>query len=556
MHYRRLNIFRKTISISLALFLFALFGCGSSSDSASQAPVVSVCAMSSTDNASISGTVTFDRVYHTGNALDYNKISSQSVRGAVVEVICQADGFTLVSGITDNDGNYDLNLPSDSKKVFVRVKAQMKNDGTPAWNFKVVDNTQKKALYVLDGSPFDLDTDPVIRNLHAPSGWNGSSYASVRAAAPFAILDSIYDAFQKVLLSDPDAIFPPLKVNWSKKNIAIPGVLSSGQINSSFFNGNEIYLLGAENNDTDEYDDHVVIHEFGHYLETSFSRSDSIGGSHSQNNRLDIRVAFSEGFANAFSGIVSDDPVYRDSNGINQGNGFGCNVENNNCLSEGWYSECSVQAIVYDLYDNASDIINASEIVDTLGFGFTPVFDVLINEQKNTSAMISIFSFIYQFKQKNSAEASDIDALVSAQGIDVISDIYGDSETGNNPGTTNVLPVHGQIAVNGASVNVCSTGEFKVFNGLGLYRLLRFTMPASQRLTIRAIKTSGPGNNPDINLYQKGQLVSAAESKTLSNETLKTPLLGIGKTYVIEVYEFGNVDAGVGATCFDVSVST
>ena len=548
---------KKVTTLFLTFCLFVLFGCSSSSDSKPPNEGISVCTLKSDNNTSVSGTVTFDRVFHTDDdALDYNKIIPQTVRGAVVDVICAADGLTLASGITGNDGSYDLSLPNDPNNVFVRVKAQMKQEGTPSWNFTVVDNTQNKALYVLDGSPFAIGLDSAIRNLHAPSGWDGSSYASIRAAGPFAILDSVYDAFHKVLLADPDAIFPPLKLNWSKNNIAVPGILSSGQIGTSFYNGSEIYLLGAENNDTDEYDDHVVIHEFAHYLEAEFSRSDSVGGDHSQYSHLDIRVAFSEGFANAFSGIANDDPVYHDSNGINQGEGFGFDVEKNRCWREGWYSECSVQAIVYDLYDNDSDVIDVSGLVDTPGFGFAPLFDVLINEQKNTSAMISIFSFIHQLKQKNPAEASAIDALVSDQNIDVISDIYGDSETGNNPGSINVLPIHGLITVNGASVNVCSTDEFQVFNGLGIYRFLRFTAPASQRLTIRAIITSGSGNNPDIYLYQKGRVISAGESKNSSIEILNTPVLNMGKTYIIEVYEFGNIDSGVGTTCFDVSVSS
>jgi hypothetical protein len=32
---------------------------------------------------------------------------------------------------------------------------------------------------------------------------------------------------------------------------------------------------------TDEYDDHVIIHEWGYCFEDKFSRSDSIGGNHS-----------------------------------------------------------------------------------------------------------------------------------------------------------------------------------------------------------------------------------------------------------------------------------
>ena len=558
MHSRRSKSFRKKIYLFLVFCVLALVGCGSSSSSkpptisGSIPPtsVVSTCAIDSTDNTVVSGTVTFDRVLHTNNALDYSNIISQVVRGAVVEIVCNDDGLTLVAGITGKDGSFNLSLPKNTENIFVRVKAQMENAGTPAWNFMVVDNTQNKALYVLDGSSFDLGVDPVMRNLHAPSGWDGSSYATVRAAAPFAILHSIYDAFNKVLLADPEVIFPPLKLNWSKNNTVLPGDLSLGQITTSFFNGDEIYLLGAANVDTDEYDDHVIIHEFTHYLEAKFSRSDSIGGGHSRNDYLDIRVAFSEGLANAFSGMVNDDPVYRDSSGLNQGDGFGFDVDDNNCGNKGWFSECSVHAIIYDLYDNAS------EPVDTLDFGFTPLFDVLINDQKNTNAMISIFSFIHQLKQKNPLEASGIDTLVSDQNIDVIGDIYGDSQISNDPGSQKVLPVQGQITIDGVPVNVCSTDEFKVGNGLGLFRLLRFTMPNSEGLTISAAKTSGSGIDPDIYLHEKGQVVSKAESTNLENEVLITPVLDTGKTYIIEVYEFGNTFDGVGVTCFDVSVSS
>ena len=86
-------------------------------------------------------------------------------------------------------------------------------------------------------------------------------------------------------------------------------------------------MLGAASNDTDEFDQHVVAHEFHHFLEDAVSRADSVGGTHSLDERLDPRVAFSEGFANAFSAMVLDDPVYRDSFGVAQGEDFSFNME-------------------------------------------------------------------------------------------------------------------------------------------------------------------------------------------------------------------------------------
>ena len=65
--------------------------------------------------------------------------------------------------------------------------------------------------------------------------------------------------------------------------------------------------------DTDEFDQHVIAHEFGHYIEYNFSRADNIGGSHGLGDKLDPRVAFGEGFGYAFAAIVLNDPVARDS---------------------------------------------------------------------------------------------------------------------------------------------------------------------------------------------------------------------------------------------------
>src|SRR4029077_19806398 len=55
-------------------------------------------------------------------------------------------------------------------------------------------------------------------------------------------------------------------------------------------------------------DDFIILHEYGHYLAFHFSRDDSPGGDHSGNQRLDPRLAFSEGWASYFACAVLDDP--------------------------------------------------------------------------------------------------------------------------------------------------------------------------------------------------------------------------------------------------------
>jgi len=388
----------------------------------SQATAPSNCATGS--DSTVSGTVTFDRVPHIGNRLNYDLITPLPIQQALIEVICNGGAYDSV--VSAPDGSYSgLNFPNNQPS-FVRVNAQMLNGVN--WDFSVVDNTNNQAIYFKDSASFTENTNQVI-DIHAASGWGGTSYTGTREAAPFAILDSVRKAKDKIL-SAASVTFPALKLNWSPANSALT-------INTSFYNGTEIFILGAENSDTDEYDEHVVIHEWGHYFEDKFSRSDSIGGPHSGGDIIDIRVAFGEGFGNAFSSIVLDDPNYIDTSGPQQSAGFSINMENNNCTNAGWYSECSVQSTLYDIYDSNNDG------ADSISLGFTPIYNVLVGSQKNTPAFTSIFSFTKAFKDQNAGSANTLDSILSTQNIDSVTDIYGSSQITSNPGATDQLPVYG-----------------------------------------------------------------------------------------------------------------
>jgi len=378
--------------------------------------------------------------HNVGGSLDYTGITPMPIRGAVVEVICNLDGLVYDSGVTDAAGVYTLKASDDGNSSFIRVKAQLLDTVSAAWDFRVIDNTSAGALYAMDSSatPFTPGGAAVVgQDYTADSGWDtvgDTGYTSTRVAAPFAILDSVFDAFQEVLTADSAVVFPALNLNWSVLNAAVlPLDLVNGDIGTSHYDpvADEVYILGDENSDTDEYDKHVIIHEWAHYFEDVLSRSDSMGGAHGINDTLDMRIAFGEGFGNAYSGIASGDSVYKDSSGALQGAGFGFDVNDDAlCTNKGWFSECSVHSILFDI----EGII-----------GFTPIYDVLINEQKNTTALTSIFSFITPLKVNNPGSSAAIDTEVSDQTIDVISDIYGDLETNNGTGATIMLPIYEQF---------------------------------------------------------------------------------------------------------------
>jgi hypothetical protein len=65
----------------------------------------------------------------------------------------------------------------------------------------------------------------------------------------------------------------------------------------------------------DQFDNSVVVHEYGHFIDDQFGSPNSPGGSHSGQYVIDPRLAWGEGWANFFQAAVSGVPMYRDTYG-------------------------------------------------------------------------------------------------------------------------------------------------------------------------------------------------------------------------------------------------
>jgi hypothetical protein len=380
---------------------------------------------------------------------------------------------------------------------------------------------------------------------------------------------------------DASADFPPLVVHWSPDNVpnrASDGSRNTetGEIGSTFYRSNAgIFLLGAEDEDTEEYDRHVIAHEWGHYFQRVFSRSDSFGGPHATGDQLDMRIAFGEGLSNAIAAIVTGDPFYVDTVGPAQQFGFNLDIEGTSTSAPGWYSQSSVQEILYDIHDPVGGD-------DALELGFGPMFDVLVGPLRDSAALTSIFSFIDALKNANAAFAADIDTIVSSQNIDPVQDSFGTGETNaGTPVSADVLPIYEEIFVNGPSVNVCSTDDFSSglsgsVNKLGSRRYLRFTISSTANAlhTFTMTTTEAPAGestDPDMWLHRAGPIWPfigppspdcAADQLANCIETGTVPLPLPAGDYVLDVFEWTNADSlpdefsPIGRACFDVEVTS
>ncbi len=505
------------------------------------------------DGVLLSGQITFDHVPFDSRrfkGLNYPGTVARPARGVTVQLLDDRRQVTA-TGQTDDQGYYQLTAWKNTD-VQVRVLAELASRGTGFREIKVRDNTRANAHYALDGALVRIGDSPQHRDLHAASGWAGGGYTAPRSAAPFAILDSIYSGLQTVLQVAPDLVLTPLDVYWSPDNITLRGDLAKGEIGTSFFTsaGPAIYLLGAANNDSDEYDRAVVQHELAHYLEHELGRPESVGGSHNINSRLDLRVAFSEAWGNAFAGMVSGDPLYRDSLGSNQSSNYVIDVETTSLGQKGWFSEDTVQSIFYDLFDDAADRN------DTISLGFQPIFSALFSDEfLDAPGVSSIYSFTEVLKQHNPAFAPAIDQLLTD------SSIFGRGWLGNgekNSGQTNhALPVFTALTP-GTARDVCSDNSVQEYNGLAVRRLLAVSLLKSA--TYRFVARNSGGalavSNPQMRLLQRGEQLVSSRSASANVETFSRSLTA--GDYVLEVYEEGNVDRDTstgGLACFTVTVN-
>ena len=502
-------------------------------------------------DVTVSGRITYDRVpVNSATAgLDYTATVAEPARNVQVELVDQ-NGSVVASGKTNDNGRYALDVPANST-LNLRVLARTRRTGSPAWDIQVVDNTSDNLLYAIESGSLRIGNDDQTVNLRAESGWDGASYAEPRSAAPFAILDSVFRAVELVLDADPDLVFEPLTLHWSPLNresdVFAPEtgqIPTTGYIDDAIASG--IYILGDEGVDTDEYDSHILAHEWGHYFEDTIARTDSVGGPHSITSRLDPRVAYSEGWSNAFSAMVLDDPLYVDTFGFQQSLGFSFDIENNRGVSRGWFNESSVHSILYDVYDDEDDG------VDVVSLGFGPLYDTMTRDQATSAALTTIFSLIPPLKQAEPGDAAGIDALVEEQRIDSVNmDIWASTET-HDLGAADVLPVYTDADLDGGNVTVCSNPQFGSFNGLGVRQFVRFEIGGSGRYRVTA---QGPDDSdPDFAVYDTG-LIAVSESAMPGREVF-TSELDPGE-YVLAVYEFGNLFSPTsGRTCIDVSVET
>jgi hypothetical protein len=495
--------------------------------------------VSNVPTSSFSGQVRYERVpftiqqpYH----LDYAATQMLPARGVVVKAL--SGGNVIAATVTSDSGTYSMILPVNAN-VTIQADARLSRDSShplPNWNIRVQDGTGGLPPYSYSSATVNSNIGTL--NLDIPVGINASGVAtSTRSSGPFAILDTIYSALQVV--KDVQAtVFPPLYIDWGTSDVGAFFTGASGQ---------HIALRSSLSEDTDEFDQAVIAHEFGHYLQNNYGRTDSLGGSHGLGDALDPRTAYDEGFATGFGAIVLNSRLYLDSfvdNGVQTAGGFDVEINpppsgDASPLGPGcWCSEASVWSLVYDLYDGNVDG------TDNVQLQLSAIWAAMTGAHRTTPAMATIFSFLASLKAGQPASAAAIDNLIAAQNI---TGTGLDAFASTQAPAPNLapLPVYASISP-GTPVILATTDDAGTYNKVGNHRFLRFTPATSGTYTVK-LTTSNPNSagsgattsDPDFNIYRSGTQVVEGSGEPAASEQQTLAATG-GTTYIIDAFDCAN----------------
>jgi hypothetical protein len=459
----------------------------------------------------ISGKAYYQKIDVTDAGLDFKNPVMIPIRNARVEVYSASSQSVVAVSQTDLRGRFSVPVPQEPN-LSVRVISRLRS-----LDLRVADNTNASALY---GVATDVDgreprTDVVVIDRSRVSG-------------AFNILEVLQRANDIVRIGDPSIAPPPVTIFWSTKNTNKNGNPEQGFIGISHFEPatNRAFILGDRNVDSDEFDDSVIAHEYGHMLAAKFSRDDSPGGASHIGDMLDPRIAWSEGWANFFSSVVRNDSVWRDSNGPNGANIYRFDIEENIPAGDnpGYWSESSVDGLLWDLYDEHDD---AS---DGVAYPFSLIWSSFTDLREDYFVYLPFF--LEHFLNRFPAATDNLGKMVQARSIDFQPNV--------RPSVTNPFPT----PLNGTSVSgyvdSLTTRRPNLVTSSHFYSFTTTGGAASIRLDIIGL---GPGGNPNFNdldiflMDSTGRALSRSDNGLNGQSELISMRLREGK-YMIEIRSY------------------
>lgn len=336
------------------------------------------------------GSILYEKIPAGRDGLQLDQPVRTAASGVRVEVVALPGRTVLGSGFTDEKGAYTIRArPAGRGQVYVRALAQTEN---------------ATVVRVGDRAEFSMVSESFAVGRERAISTDLLATDASRVAGAFNIAVTIWRANALVHSAGGNVALPRVEIHWD-----------TTYAGGTFFRPREgvAFINGARGRDSDEFDDHVIAHEYGHFLMSSFSRESSPGGSHGFGEKLDPRLAWSEGWGNFFGAAATGNPHYIDT-GAARGRQVvlvSMDLENDVPTGDrpGIWSEHSVGSLLWDWFDDAA------EGPDSVALGFAPLWNALTELGKEPDV------YLLRFARILAAAAKPGDALqagLAARGID------------------------------------------------------------------------------------------------------------------------------------------
>ena len=229
------------------------------------------------------------------SAMGFGASTMLPIRYAHVEAAGVIGGVVFGQGETDQSGQYDLTLqiPPDAESEYdVTVK-------TTANTAKLKQTVQSQA-----GSIYMKSSDPVNWAMNPDKTGLDINVAQGDGAAAFNIFDQGVTGSN--LIRRNYGVSPsPLTWTWTSGSQS-----DCGAAISCFHPDTDIIAVNSTHANPGDYNDLVLLHEYGHFWQRVLERYDSPGGAHSFTTRAVPTLAFAEGSATFFGCTAKGTSLY------------------------------------------------------------------------------------------------------------------------------------------------------------------------------------------------------------------------------------------------------
>lgn len=351
----------------------------------------------------VSGRVRFEARDATPRGVS-RQVSLRPARYVLVEAI-DAHGAIVGRTTTDPTGRFQIEVHEASR---LRVSAAVSHrghvvavspsrEGTPAhhFDFPLERSSEPLELVLPDVDPHGVGgafhiLDTALRGLFAVREWTGHT-------------------------------LPELVIQWERGG---PNRWSTYEGEFPKGSGKRLVrLLGGEpgnreHSDGDEHDEHVVLHELGHFVFDVLSTDSTPGGSHPGGHLVEPGLAWEEGRATWFAAAVLGAPRYLDTVGMEP---FGrlvvdADLERSASGPKGLGSQESVAEILWDLADGAGGLLDLDG--DPVALGPSVVLREMIALSEDHGAYPSLSTFLAHLSDRKLVEGRSLHELLLAGGHD------------------------------------------------------------------------------------------------------------------------------------------